>query len=136
MFDFKEIQINKKRIVVLIIPSAKVIPTSYSGERYIRIGSSKENIKKYPERETNLFSVLTFGMPTICTKKSAYQDLTFEQLFAYYRFKGIKLNERNFKENLGLLTKDGKYIFLLNYFQTTHTFRLDLQFLLAKTKQA
>lgn len=48
-------------------------------------------------------------MPTICTKESASQDLTFEQLFAYYRLKGIKLNERNFKENLGLLTKDGKY---------------------------
>ena len=109
LFDFKEVQINKKRIVILIIPCSKVIPTTYAGERYIRIGSSKENIKKYPKCEANLFSVLTFGMLTICTKESEYQDLTFEQLFAYYRFKGIKLNERNFKENLGLLTKDGKY---------------------------
>lgn len=41
LFDFKEVQINKKRIVVLIIPCSKVIPTSYAGERYIRIGSSK-----------------------------------------------------------------------------------------------
>ena len=135
MFDFKEIQINKKRIVFLIVPCSKVIPTSHSGERYVRIGSSKENFKKYTEREANLFSVLTFGLPTICTKESEYQDLTFEQLFAYYRFKGIKLNERNFKENLGLLTKDGKYNILAQLLSDTHIFQLDLQFLLVKTKQ-
>lgn len=109
LFSFHEIEINKKRLVVLVIPAAKIIPTSYAGERYIRIGSSKENIKKYPEREANLFSVLTFGLPTICTKESEYQNLTFEQLFAFYSFKGIKLSEHNFKENLGLLTKDNKF---------------------------
>lgn len=31
-----------KKLVLLIVPAAKSIPISYAGERYIRIGSSKE----------------------------------------------------------------------------------------------
>lgn len=54
-FNFEEIIIDNKRIVILMIPSAKIVPISYKDIRYIRIGSSKENIKKYPEREAYLF---------------------------------------------------------------------------------
>ena len=73
-FYFIEEIINDKRVVVLVIPSSKIIPTSYKDVRYIRIGSSKENLKKYPEREAYLFSALTFGIPTINNKESEYQD--------------------------------------------------------------
>ena len=66
-------------------------------------------LKKYPQREAFLFSVLTFGLPTITNKASEYQDLTFNQLFNYYSSKGITLNKNNFKTNLHLLNKDGKY---------------------------
>ena len=38
-FDFCDIEIRKKRIVVLIIPAAKNTPTAYDGVRYIRIAS-------------------------------------------------------------------------------------------------
>ena len=38
-----------------------------------------------------------------------YQDLTFDKLFVYYASKGVALNKRNFKTNLGLLTDNGKY---------------------------
>ena len=50
-FQFKEIKFKNKRLVILIISSSKIVPTSYLRERYIRIGSSKENIRKFPERE-------------------------------------------------------------------------------------
>lgn len=40
-----------KRVVVLVIPAAQKVPTAFAGIRYIRIGSSKENLMKYPERE-------------------------------------------------------------------------------------
>lgn len=108
-FEFEETIINDKRVVVLIIPAAKIIPTAFNDVRYIRIGSSKENLKKYPERESRLFSILTFGLPTINNTPSEYQDLTFNQLITYYGTQGIILNNENFKTNLHLLTSDGKY---------------------------
>ena len=40
--DFDEELMDGKRIVLLTIPAARTFPTSYQGERYVRIGSSKE----------------------------------------------------------------------------------------------
>ena len=74
-----------------------------------RIGSSKVNLNKFPERESNLFYILRVGLPTICNTESEYQDLTFDKMFVYYATKGITLNKRTFKKNLGLLTENGKY---------------------------
>ena len=108
-FEFVETIMDNKRLVVLIIPAAKIIPTAFNDVRYIRIGSSKESLKKYPERETRLFSILTFGLPTINNTASEFQDLTFNQLITYYSTKWITLNVNNFKTNLHLLTSDGKY---------------------------
>ncbi len=108
-FSFNEIEVQGKRVVVLDIPAAKTVPTSFDGIRYIRIGSSKEKINKYPEREAQLFNVLTNGLPTIETVESEYQDLTFVRLFTYYAGRGITLRQETFEKNLGLRTKDGKY---------------------------
>lgn len=108
-FSFNEIEVQGKKVVVLDIPAAKTVPTSFDGIRYIRIGSSKEKINKYPEREAQLFNVLTNGLPTIETVESEYQDLTFVRLFTYYAGRGITLRQETFEKNLGLRTKDGKY---------------------------
>ena len=108
-FYFLETHMNDKRVVVLVIPSAKTVPTAYKDIRYIRIGSSKENLKKYPEREAYLFSALTFGIPTINNKESEYQDLKFNQLKTYYASKNITLYNSSYQKNLHLLTKDGKF---------------------------
>lgn len=108
-FRFEEITIENKRVVVLIIPAAKTVPTSFAEERYIRIGSSKEKLRKYPEKESFLFSVLREGFPTIENTPSEYQDLSFEKLLIYYGAKGIKLNMEQYKKNLGLYTDDGQY---------------------------
>lgn len=108
-FTFNETVYEEKKFVVLTIPAAKTVPTSFSNERYIRIGSSKESLRKYPEKESYLFEVLRHGFPTIENTPSKYQDLTFEKLFIYYGAKGIKLNAETFKKNLNLLTEDGKY---------------------------
>lgn len=107
--DFKEEEYNGKRIVVLIISAAKTIPVDWDGTRFIRVGSSKEKISKFPEREVYLFRVLREGLPTIENTASKYQDLTFSKLFGYYGSKGIILKEETFRKNLGLLTDDGKY---------------------------
>lgn len=108
-FFFKEVSLEEKRLVVMVVPAASKIPTGFDGNRYLRIGSSKVNLNKYPERESNLFYILRVGVPTICNTESEYQDLTFDKLFVYYAAKGITLNKRTFKKNLGLLTPEGKY---------------------------
>ena len=108
-FHFEEIYLEDKRVVVLVIPAAKTIPTSFSEERYIRIGSSKEKLRKYPEKESFLFSILRTGFPTIENTASEYQELSFEKLMIYYGAKGIKLNTTKYEKNLGLYTSDGKY---------------------------
>ena len=108
-FSFEEITLENKRVVVLIIPAAQKVPTAFAGIRYIRIGSSKENLMKYPERESQLFYILRNGFPSISNTESEYQDLTFDKLFMYYQSRGIVLNKRTFKKNLGFLTDTGKY---------------------------
>ena len=57
-FKFDEDIIEGKRVVVLKIPAARGYPTAYNGERYIRIGSSKEELRRFPEREASLFQIL------------------------------------------------------------------------------
>ena len=95
--------------MLLTIPAAKTVPVSYAKERYIRIGSSKENLRKYPEKEAYLFDVLRHGLPTLENTPSEYQDLTFEKLLIYYGAKGVKLNLDTFKKNFSFYTEDGKY---------------------------
>ena len=108
-FSFEEIMIAGKRVVVLVIPAAQKVPTAFAGIRYIRIGSSKENLMKFPERESQLFYILRNGFSSISNTESEYQDFTFDKLFMYYQSKGIVLNKRTFKKNLGFLTATGKY---------------------------
>lgn len=108
-FQFQEIIFQKKRLVVLTIPAAKKAPTAFDKIRYLRIGSSKVNLMDYPEREAQLFSVLKKGLPTIENVESEYQDLSFNKLFVYYEAKGVPLNKRKYKENLGFLTENGTY---------------------------
>lgn len=108
-FTFDENIIDGKRVVVLSIPAARIVPTAYKGIRYIRVGSSKENIQKYPEREAALFRVLNFGLPSLLNTPARFGDLTFEQLFLYFEMKGIRLRKNTFKKNLELLTADGEY---------------------------
>lgn len=54
-FSFHEMTIKGKRVVVMKVPAASKIPTGFDGNRYLRIGSSKVNLNKYPERESNSF---------------------------------------------------------------------------------
>nr|MBP3281084.1 putative DNA binding domain-containing protein [Treponema sp.] len=108
-FSFSEVDFDGKKVVVLAVPAAKNVPTSFANERYIRIGSSKESLRKYPEKEAFLFDVLRHGFPTTENTPSDYQDLSFEKLFIYYGAKGLSLKKSTFKKNLGLLTADGRY---------------------------
>ena len=57
-FHFDEDNIDGNRVVVLTIPAARIVPTEFKEIRYIRIGSSKEKLKRFPDREAALFKKL------------------------------------------------------------------------------
>lgn len=108
-FFFKEMELNGNRLVILVVPAAAKVPTAFEGVRYLRVGSSKVNLAKFPERESQIFAILRNGIPTVTNTESEYQELTFRKLFLYYEDKGIVLNKETFEKNLGLRTKDGAY---------------------------
>ena len=135
-FRFDESFLDGNRVVVLSIPAARIIPTEYKEVRYIRIGSSKENIRKHPDREAALFRILNYGPPTLLNTPSRFSKLTFAQLFLYYEMKGIRLREDTFEENLELRTVDGKYNLLAQLLSDDP--HIDIQFSLfnGKTKES
>ena len=108
-FEFKELLINNNRLVLLIIPAAVKVPTSFDKVRYGRIGSSKIKLEKYPEREAILWNVLFNGYPTMINTESPIQDLTFNQLKNYYLSKNMLFNDSNFINNMHLKTSNGKF---------------------------
>lgn len=73
-FDYSDF----KKILLLEIPAAYKIPTRFSGETYIRIGSSTKNIKGYPERERDLWK--TFNNFHYESQISKIQILHFSYL--------------------------------------------------------
>ena len=85
-FEFIETIIEEKRVVLLKIQCASKIPVSYKSVRYIRIGSSKVRLDKYPDREVALFNALQNEKKNIINTAAPdyMQNLTFEKLFMYY----------------------------------------------------
>lgn len=133
-FLFEEATINDKRIVVLVIPAAEEIPTAFKEKRFIRIGSSKANLKDYPKREIQLFKILDGREETIETLSAKYQDLTFSKLFGYYGSRGIVLNEKTFEKNLGLRNKNGDYNLLAQLLSDNSHFPLRVSIFEGETK--
>ena len=133
-FKFDEFDIDDKRIVILIIPSANNIPTSYKQVRYIRVGSSVESLLRYPEREAILWAALNHKDDSLETIVSQYQDLTFNSLINYYSTKGITLNLDTFRENLGLFTVDGKYNLLAQLLSDNSHINIRVAIFAGKTK--
>lgn len=110
-FETVEFKYNEARIVMLIIPQSKSIVTKFKNEAFIRIGSSKEKLSKYPEWEIKLNNTLVNGYPTIVNVVAPdyAQELTFEKLFMYYGAKGLTLRHDTFEKTLKLKNKDNKY---------------------------
>ncbi len=107
-FFFETFELEGKKVVCLSIPAARRIMTEFDKERYIRIGSSKESLRKYPEREIDLAVILRNGLPTIINTASLNQNLHFAQLKSYYAAKKVAINENSFEENARLLVPGSK----------------------------
>ena len=99
-FHFDEEIIDGKRVVLLEIPAARIVPTEYKDVRYIRIGSSKEKLKKYPDREAALFKILY---------EKANPTLNWESSVSKYRITDI--DKATFKEYLRKAKDAGRIAF-------------------------
>ena len=133
-FSFEEDVIDGNRVVVLVIPAAVEIPTSFREKRYIRIGSSKVNMKDYPKREIQLFKILDGRIETMETFPAKYQELTFSKLFGYYGSKGIVLKEETFIKNLGLKNSNGEFNLLAQLLSDNSHFPLRVTIFDGETK--
>lgn len=118
----------------MVIPAATEIPTAFKEKRFLRIGSSKCNMKDYPKREIELFKILDGRTETIETVPAKYQDLTFQKLFGYYGSKGIVLNQKTFIKNLGLKTEEGEFNILAQLLSDNSHFPLRVSIFDGETK--
>lgn len=114
-FRFEEMFVEDKRIVVLSIPAAQSVPTEYNKERYIRIGSSKELLRKFPQKEAALWVRLQNIEKSIITTEAPKQNLTFSKLMVYYMAKGLDLKENTFADNLNFYVPNTKKYNLLAF---------------------
>ena len=133
-FSFEETEIYGKKVVGLVIPAATEIPTAFKEKRFLRIGSSKCNMKDYPKREIELFKILDGRTETIETVPAKYQELTFQKLFGYYGSKGIVLNQKTFIKNLGLKTEEGEFNILAQLLSDNSHFPLRVSIFDGETK--
>ena len=57
-FRFHEVRIDGKRVVILETEAVKQQPATFRGERYIRVGEVKAELRNHPEKERALWQIL------------------------------------------------------------------------------
>ena len=105
---FTEYEIDGNRLVLLSIPRAKEVITEFNRERFIRIGSSKEKLRKFPKYEAELWAILS-GSDDITKIPSDRKELSFQILKNYLSGNKYHFNETTFEDNLHLRCEDGRY---------------------------
>lgn len=133
-FKFIETNYKNKKIVILEIPCANKVPIAFKDVRYIRVGSSKESLLRYPEKESELWYSINHQEISIETIESQYQDLSFNSLFNYYSSRGVHLNKKTFEKNLGLKTESGKYNILAQLLSDNSHVNIRVAIFAGKTK--
>ncbi|MCM1130407.1 MAG: putative DNA binding domain-containing protein [Roseburia sp.] len=101
-FDYSDF----KKVLLIEIPAAYKMPTRFSGENYIRIGSSTKNIKGYPERERDLWK--TFNDFHFENLTSKIQTLNFSYLKNKLASVHKEFNQNSLNK-LRLLTNEDKF---------------------------
>lgn len=106
-FNFYEINYAAlKKLVLLEIPAANRQPTSFAGKEYIRIGSYRQDLRKYPETERRLWNELNHVLWEDMT--SPVQNLHFKFLALVAESRGVEFSEEKFA-TLRMLDGNGKF---------------------------
>lgn len=93
-FHFYDVPTEKGNVVLLEIPAASNQPTMFSGERYIRVGSNKKNLKEYPNKERELWKVLDsipFELKSATENKTEDEVIALLDASRYYDRMGIPI---------------------------------------------
>ncbi|MBE6133400.1 MAG: hypothetical protein E7178_01895 [Erysipelotrichaceae bacterium] len=107
--EFKEELIDGCRVVYLEIPAANDVITDYKYVRYIRVGSSKEEIRRFPKIEKKLWNILNGDEFSVYKNESPRQDLTFKIFTIYLDAYNIAYTKENMFSNNNMLTENGKF---------------------------
>ncbi len=94
------------KIVMFEISAAYTQPTAFSGRKYVRIGSHRQDLSRYPETEKRLWNILSRVSYEQST--SPVQNLHFKQLSLIADSKGIEFSGEKFAA-LRMLDRNGKF---------------------------
>jgi predicted HTH transcriptional regulator len=97
--DFKiyEFTYENKDIVLFEIPRATHLPIAFKNVEYIRVGSYKQNLKDFPEKERELWS-LFHRQPF--EKGVALENVTADELLAKINYPSyFELTQQNLPDN-------------------------------------
>lgn len=97
-FRFFDVPCDEGRVVLLEICPAVSHPVKFSGEEFVRVGSSKKKLKEYPEKERALWRALD---KTPFEKGVAAERVSDEKLFEL-------LDVASYFDLLGLPLPDGR----------------------------
>ncbi len=118
-----EFTFDNKNIVLFEIPCATHQPVSFKGIEYIRVGSYKKNLKDYPQKEKELWSLFTYQT---FEKRIALENITADEVLAKINYPSyFELTKQNLPDNKqGILDRlaDEKLITIKpsNYYDITN----------------
>lgn len=95
-FQFHSVIIEEKRVVVLEINQAYRHPVRFSGSEYIRIGSYKKELRKFPEKERQLwraFDQTPFEKMNALDNVSADHVLDLIDYSSYFSLQNLPIPE-------------------------------------------
>ena len=84
-FEFKAVDYEGARLVLLIIPAANTAPVEFDRTAYIRIGSATPRLSDYPERQSALWSKL---QPFVWESGIAEQFLSGDEVLSRLDYAG------------------------------------------------
>ena len=95
-FEFYNVTIDNKNIVVLEIPKAESIITKFKNEAFVRVGTSKKSLNEDPIKEKNLWKILNnSSFEDGIAMENVSESETFEKLdtVSYFKLLNIPIPE-------------------------------------------
>jgi len=109
--QIRHIECDELHFAIFEIDCAKHRPISFSGQEYIRIGSSKRKLKSYPEKERRLwnkFSSFSFEEEIAKSSLSEEEVLSLLDYQGFFRLIGLSY-DKEFSSNKYVLTQMSEY---------------------------
>ena len=97
-FQFHEVFINSKKLVLLKVFPANNRPIAFSGTRYIRVGSSKRKLSDFPEKERTLWSTfdsVPFEKKIVSERESDDSILLKLDYSSYFTLQNLPVPDRS-----------------------------------------